>query len=69
MKFKYIKNNYININFAKIINNFFRQYNLQHRLNVIIFDSVLNNDTLFFKLIKNIILTLNYVNVTNDKST
>ena len=62
-----MKNNHTNINFAKMINNFFRQYNLQHCLNVMIFYNVSNNSTLFFELIKNMIITSNYVNVTNNK--
>ena len=49
------------------MNNFFCQHNLQHRLNVIIFDNVLNNGTLFFELIKNMIITSDYVNVTNNE--
>ena len=63
-----MKNNHTDINFAKIMNNFFRQYNLQHRLNVMIFDNVVSNDTLFFELIKNMIITSDYVNVTNNET-
>ena len=63
-----MKNNHTNINFAKMMNNFFRQHSLQHRLNVMIFDNVLNNGTLFFELIKNMIIASDYVNVTNDET-
>ena len=63
-----MKNNHTNINCAKMINIFFRQHNLQHRLNVMIFDNVSNNDTLFFELIKNMIITSDDVNVTNDET-
>ena len=63
-----MKNNHTNINFAKMMNNFFRQHNLQHRLNVMTSDNVSNNGTLFFELIKNMIIASDYVNVTNDKT-
>ena len=68
MKFEFIKNNHTDINFTKIINNFFHQHNLQYRLNVMIFDNFLNNGTLFFELMKNMIIALNYVNVTNNET-
>ena len=68
MKFEYMNNNHTNINFAKIMNNFFRQHNFQHRMTTMIFDNVSNNGILFLKFIRNMFVSSNCVNITNKKA-
>ena len=69
MNFEFMHDNHTDVHLARVLKNVIRQHNLQNRVIALTTNNVFNNNILFFDLIRNLMITLENVNIfTNTKN-